>query len=67
MDGSSEVDSGYHTLDPTEMDDVEDLEDEGVAGEFKRPKGVSDRDWKVYEVINAVVNEFETKFRAMWA
>ena len=36
-------------------------------GEFKRPAGVSDRDWKVYEVVNAVTVEFDEKFRAMWA
>lgn len=67
LEGSSEVDSGYHTLDPVEVEDVEDLEKDDVAGEFKRPKGVSDRDWKVYEVVNAVAEEFETKFKAMWA
>lgn len=68
LEASSEVDSGsYHTLDLTEVDDVEELEDDDIPGEFKRPKGVSERDWKVYEVVNAVVKEFEPKFKAMWA
>ncbi|KAI0750894.1 P-loop containing nucleoside triphosphate hydrolase protein [Daedaleopsis nitida] len=60
----SELDSGYGTLDPAEADpDLEGSE----QGEFKRPVGVSDRDWKVYEVINAMTVEFDEKFRAMWA
>lgn len=63
MDG---LDSGYQTLDPTEVDDVGDLE-AADASAFKRPPGVSERDWRVYEVLNAVVNDFSVKFKAMWA
>ena len=63
-DGVSELDSGYGTLDPAEADpDLEGSE----QGEFKRPVGVSDRDWRVFEVVNAVTAEFDEKFRAMWA
>lgn len=40
----------------------------GDQGEgFKRPKGVSDLDWKVYEVVDGAVREFDEKFHAMWA
>ncbi|KAI0720199.1 P-loop containing nucleoside triphosphate hydrolase protein [Cerioporus squamosus] len=63
-DEVSEIDSGYGTLDPAEADpDIGGAE----PGEFKRPPGVSDRDWKVYEVVNGVTAEFDEKFRAMWA
>ncbi|RPD67074.1 P-loop containing nucleoside triphosphate hydrolase protein [Lentinus tigrinus ALCF2SS1-7] len=63
-DEMSEIDSGYGTLDPAEADpDIEGPE----QGDFKRPSGVSDRDWRVYEVVNGVTAEFDEKFRAMWA
>lgn len=32
-----------------------------------RPAGVSDRDWKVFEVVDHITAEFDEKFRAMWA
>ncbi|KAH9846953.1 P-loop containing nucleoside triphosphate hydrolase protein [Lenzites betulinus] len=62
----SEIDSGYGTLDPAEADP----ETEGApagAESYPRPVGVSNRDWKVFEVVNALTNEFDEKFRAMWA
>ncbi len=60
----SVLDSGYGTVDPAEADpDLEGSE----QGDFKRPLGVSDRDWRVFEVVNAVTAEFDEKFRAMWA
>ena len=63
-DEVSELDSGYGTLDPAEADpNIEG----GEQGEFKRPAGVSNRDWRVYEVLNRVTLEFDEKFRAMWA
>ena len=67
-DEASELDSGYGTMsagaDPAEVDmDAEG----GEQGEFKRPAGVSNRDWRVYEVLNGVTLEFDEKFRAMWA
>ncbi|KZT04532.1 P-loop containing nucleoside triphosphate hydrolase protein [Laetiporus sulphureus 93-53] len=60
---NADVDSGYGTLDPTEVDEDED----GPVTTIKRPPGVKDRDWKVYEVVDAVTKEFDEKFRAMWA
>jgi hypothetical protein len=60
-----ESDSGYVTIDPAEsdMDGGQGISDEG----FKRPKGVGDLDWKVYEVVDGALREFEEKYRAMWA
>ncbi|OJT12310.1 hypothetical protein TRAPUB_11137 [Trametes pubescens] len=65
-DGASDTDSGYGTIDPAEADSDADSPDTG-AESFKRPMGVTDQDWKVLEVLNAVTTEFETKFRAIWA
>jgi hypothetical protein len=59
-----EMDSGYGTLDPAEMD----TDEIGANDEsFKRPRGVSDLDWKVYEVVDGALREFDEKYRAMWA
>lgn len=60
-----EVDSGYGSFDPAELD-VEDGDENSGTG-FKRPNGVSDLDWKVYEVVDGALREFEEKYRAMWA
>lgn len=42
-------------------------DDSGDGVDIARPPGVSDRDWKVFEVVNLVTQEFDEKFRAMWA
>ncbi|KDQ52162.1 hypothetical protein JAAARDRAFT_73245 [Jaapia argillacea MUCL 33604] len=66
VDESSErgdVDSGYGTFDPAEADD----EGDGIAGEFKRPAGVTDQDWRVFEVVDGALREFNEKFKKMWA
>lgn len=60
------TDSGYQTLDPADADDMQDLGDDDLPA-FKKPHGVSERDWRVYEVVDAVVNDFSAKFKAMWA
>jgi hypothetical protein len=60
-----EMDSGYGTMDPAEMD-----ADDGIGANnegFKRPRGVSDLDWKVYEVVDGALKEFDEKYKAMWA
>ncbi|GBE83891.1 Uncharacterized helicase [Sparassis crispa] len=64
VSASGDIDSGYGSFDPAEVDVDEGGPD---SGSLKRPVGVSDRDWKVYEVIDTVSREFEEKFRAMWA
>lgn len=57
-------DSGYHSPDPL---DEEEGGEEAEEGTFKRPGGARDGDWKVYEVVNSVTNQFGVKFKAMWA
>jgi len=59
-----ELDSGYGPFDPAEIND-DDADEDGTK--FKRPKGVRDRDWRVYEVVSGAVKEFEEKFKAIWA
>ncbi|KAN0130735.1 hypothetical protein V8E53_011410 [Lactarius tabidus] len=77
-DGTEDArDSGYGSLDPSGRAEEEEEEadgDEGEGGEagsglasFMRPRGVPDRDWRVYEIVNNITNEFEVKFKAMWA
>ncbi|KAH7917621.1 hypothetical protein BV22DRAFT_1115529 [Leucogyrophana mollusca] len=56
-----ELDSGYASYDPTEMDE----RDSSTAG--SRPRGVSDSDWRVCEVINGALEVFEEKYKAFWA
>lgn len=65
-------DSGYHSLDASGRGEEEEEEEEAGGGDadptaFKRPRGVPDRDWKVYEIVNNITNEFGVKFKAMWA
>jgi len=44
--------------------------DEGDARDdppFLRPRGVTDRDWRVHEVLDEMLRELDKKFRAIWA
>lgn len=34
---------------------------------FSRPVGVTDTDWRVYEVLDEMYRELMEKYRAMWA
>jgi hypothetical protein len=61
-----EIDSGYGASDPAEMEEGDGDED-GEKDGFKRPSGVSDKDWRVYEVVDEALTEFHAKFKAMWA
>ncbi|KAH9007609.1 hypothetical protein EDB83DRAFT_2509312 [Lactarius deliciosus] len=63
-------DSGYHSLDPTGRGEEEAGGSDGEGGEadrdpaaFKRPRGVPDRDWRVYEIVNKITNEFDVNSR----
>ena len=40
---------------------------QGDTPTFSRPRGVTDRDWRVYEVLDEVLRELSDKFRAIWA
>lgn len=71
-DGEDEAiysDSGYATGTVVSVDPIE--ADEGLAGddspELNRPKNVTDKDWRVYTVIDAALKEFNAKYKAMWA
>lgn len=70
VDGSEagvETDSGYAgSTDPAERDTGDDDDESGASG-FTRPVGVSDKDWRVYQVMNEALAEFDVKYRAMWA
>jgi len=37
------------------------------SGGRGRPRGVSEGDWRVLEVVEEVLQEFQEKFKAMWA
>lgn len=54
-----DVDSGFAEMDEDNIP--------GTTPEFSRPRGVTDRDWRVYEVLDEVLKELYEKFRAMWA
>jgi hypothetical protein len=49
--------------------DQSESEETGDAWQsaLERPRGVSDRDWRVYEVVRSVTDQFGEKFKAMWA
>lgn len=65
------MDSGYGTLVDSNLPGDEGDEDgkpeDGEDYLMKRPIGVSNADWKVYEVVSAAREEFMIKFRATWA
>jgi hypothetical protein len=50
-------------------DDILDEANTGDGGDYlmKRPPGVSNADWRVYEVVSAAREEFMLKFKAIWA
>ena len=68
---SEDIDSGYGTFDPGEAEEDGgeggEFENEEAAGGFQRPIGVTDSDWRVYEVVRTAATEFDAKYRAMWA
>src|SRR6266702_654915 len=70
-DAGASGDSGYHSLDPSGRGEEEAEEAGGETDRdpaaFTRPRGVPDRDWRVYEIVNNITNEFHVKFKAMWA
>ncbi|CAL1698804.1 unnamed protein product [Somion occarium] len=68
-EGDEDLEGSVTAVDPAERDDDSDDDRTRVDSEtvVKRPRGVSDRDWRVFEIVDAVTNEFEEKFKAMWA
>ncbi|KAJ7157241.1 hypothetical protein C8R46DRAFT_1004148 [Mycena filopes] len=55
----AEVEEGH---DPAEIEHDEDAENG-----LERPPGVTERDWKLYSVAFGAQQEFDEKFKAMWA
>ena len=70
-DADASRDSGYHSLEPSGLGEEEEEVAGGEAGPdlgaFTRPRGVPRRDWRVYEIVNNITNEFGVKYKAMWA
>ncbi|KAF9225622.1 P-loop containing nucleoside triphosphate hydrolase protein [Gyrodon lividus] len=65
--GEDDLDSGFVELDDlTEKDDDDEPEAKQV-GTVGPPSWVSDGDRKVFEVVRGATEEFNEKFRAMWA
>jgi len=54
----------YLEIDQSESEETGDAANQSA---FERPRGVSDRDWRVYEVVRNVTDQFGEKFKAMWA
>jgi len=54
-----DVDSGFGELDEGDA--------QGNAPTFSRPRGITDKDWRVYEVLDAMLKELHEKFKAIWA
>lgn len=53
-----DVDSGFGELDD---------DDNANAPMFPRPRGVTDKDWRVYEVLDEMLRELHEKFKSIWA
>jgi hypothetical protein len=63
--------SDQGVLDPVD-DAEENLDEDNEDGaehtsDAARPEGLSDSDWNVYNVVTQVREEFQEKFKAMWA
>lgn len=67
IDGDMEDDSGYATGSMAGLPEnpAADKAKEGVK--FPRPPGILNIDWRVYEIIDDLANEFYEKFKKMWA
>jgi hypothetical protein len=62
--GNVSEDNEHLSADSSEYEETEGEADQSA---FQRPRGVRDKDWKVYEVVNSITNKFGEKFKAMWA
>ncbi|KAK7063652.1 hypothetical protein R3P38DRAFT_2819611 [Favolaschia claudopus] len=58
------------THDPAEVEGDDESEEDGSdenCADLKRPPGVKEEDWRLYVVATEALQEFDEKFRAMWA
>jgi hypothetical protein len=62
---------GFYAVDDYDDDyDVKESSSSSTGNkksDFDRPARVRDADWRVYEVVSAAADEFNEKFRKMWA
>jgi hypothetical protein len=64
----AEADLGDDALDVgSDFGELDEDDAQGNAGAFSRPRGVTDRDWRVYEVLDEIFRELFEKYKAMWA
>lgn len=64
----TEADTEDEMLDvESEFGNVDEDDAQGNAPTFTRPRRVTDRDWRVYEVLDEVLKELSEKFKAIWA
>lgn len=47
--------------------ELDEDDTQGDAPAFSRPRGVTDRDWRVYQVLDEMIRELHEKFKAIWA
>ena len=59
LDEILDVDNGFEEL-------AED-NTQGNVHTFSRPRGVTDRDWRVYKVLDEMLRELYEKFKLIWA
>ena len=72
---TEEEDDVHGFYDIVEVDDYDDDYDakelssstSNKKSDFDRPARVRDADWRVYEIVSAAADEFNEKFRKMWA
>ena len=66
-----EDDGFYDAVEVDDYDDDYDVKESSSSSnsksDFDRPARVRDADWRVYEIVSAAADEFNEKFRKMWA
>ena len=68
----TEEDDNHGFYDAAEVDDDYDVKESSSStsnkkSDFDRPARVRDADWRVYEIVSAAADEFNEKFKKMWA
>ena len=62
------VDLEDEILDADSVSGGSDEDDmQGNAPTFSRPRGITDKDWRVYQVLDEMLRELNEKFKAIWA
>jgi hypothetical protein len=65
----TEDDDDNHGFYDDDYDDEDDVKESSSnkKSDFDRPARVGDADWRVYEIVSAAADEFDERFRKMWA